>query len=247
VRDRVSLRDLWSSARGPGVPFQPDMLPDLPEGARRYLMHAMNPGTPLASAVRLTMRGEIRLKGWVPFRADQVIHAERGMIWDARLRLLGIPIRGSDRIVDGAASMRWKLFGLIPFLSASGPDITRSAAGRLCAESVWLPSIFCRPDVVWSEPDSTRLRAAFGGGPGGSLELTIGDRGELRSVRVTRWGNPEGRSFHDVGFGAIIQEERTWSGITIPARLRVGWYFGSDRFESEGEFIRISIERARYG
>jgi hypothetical protein len=33
---------------------------------------------------------------------------------------------------------------------------------------------------------------------------------------------------------------------TIPTRLRLGWFFGSDRFESEGEFFRCSINNAIY-
>jgi hypothetical protein len=33
---------------------------------------------------------------------------------------------------------------------------------------------------------------------------------------------------------------------TIPTRLLLGWFFGSDRFESEGEFFRCSINNAIY-
>jgi hypothetical protein len=65
-------------------------------------------------------------------------------------------------------------------------------------------------------------------------------------VVTSRWGNPEGAEFDHVNFGAIAEEERTFDGYTIPAQLRVGWYFGSDRFESEGEFFRVTIENAIY-
>jgi hypothetical protein len=34
------------------------------------------------------------------------------------------------------------------------------------------------------------------------------------------------------------------SCYTIPTRVRVGWYFGTSRFESEGEFFRATIEDA---
>jgi len=40
--------------------------------------------------------------------------------------------------------------------------------------------------------------------------------------------------------------ERAFDGYTIPTRLRIGWYFGSERFESEGEFFRVTIDRATY-
>ena len=42
-------------------------------------------------------------------------------------------------------------------------------------------------------------------------------------------------------FGGIIEEEGTFCGYTIPTRLRIGWYFGTERFESEGEFFRVTI------
>ena len=45
--------------------------------------------------------------------------------------------------------MRWALFGLIPMAAASGPDITRSASGRMNSEAIWffdgytIPSRLC--------------------------------------------------------------------------------------------------------
>jgi hypothetical protein len=49
-----------------------------------------------------------------------------------------------------------------------------------------------------------------------------------------------------VDFGGILEEEGTFCGYTIPTRLRIGWYFGSERFESEGEFFRATIDDAIY-
>ena len=38
--------------------------------------------------------------------------------------------------------MRWRLAGAIPIVSAEGPDVTRSAAGRLASEIVVAPTGF---------------------------------------------------------------------------------------------------------
>src|SRR5262245_14793744 len=116
----LSLDALWESALSGERLFRPEEFADLPEAARRYLEHAISPGTLLASAVRLRMRGEIKLKCWFPFRAEQVISWKRGMIWQATVRMYGLPIRGSDRLLDGAGAMQWKLLGLFPILAASG-------------------------------------------------------------------------------------------------------------------------------
>lgn len=93
------------------------------------------------------MHGEIKLKARLPFTAEQVIRQGRDMIWRATVRSNMSTIRGFDRFVDGEDAMRWKLFGLFPVMIASGSDISRSAAGRVKAESVWLPTIFCCDDV----------------------------------------------------------------------------------------------------
>ena len=57
--------------------------------------------------------------------AEQVIDWRRGFIWQASVKMMGLPIRGSDRLVDGYGAMRWKLLGLIPVMTAQGPDIAR--------------------------------------------------------------------------------------------------------------------------
>jgi len=68
----------------------------------------------------------------------------------------------------------------------------------------------------------------------------------LRSIKMPRWGNPEGGEHHFVDFGGVVEEERTFGGYTIPSRLRIGWYFGSERFETEGEFFRCTVDEAEY-
>jgi hypothetical protein len=68
----------------------------------------------------------------------------------------------------------------------------------------------------------------------------------LQRVKFARWGNPEGGEFHYVDFGGIIEESGTFGGYTVPTRLRLGWFFESDRFDSEGEFFRCTIDKAVY-
>jgi hypothetical protein len=240
---RLSPGQLWSAAGPAAHTFSTDALTALPEVARRYLTRAIRPGARLASAVRLTMRGEIKLGKWRPFTAEEALHQERGFIWAASVRMSGLPIRGADRLVDGEAEMRWKMLGLIPLVRASGPDIARSATGRWLAEWCWLPSAFLSAETRWETIDATHVKARL---PAGELALAVGGDGRLESVRLRRWGNPGGGAFRELDFGALAEEERTFAGFTIPARLRVGWHFGSERFAPEGEFFRCVIERAEF-
>lgn len=243
----ISLQDLWDSALVSERSFQAANLSHLPESAQRYLTHAIAPGALLSHAVRLRMHGEIKVKRWLPFKAEQVIVWERGFIWKATARMFGIPISGFDRLIDGKGEMRWKIFGIFPVMTASGADITRSAAGRICAESIWLPSALCDDHVSWSSSDKLYLHAGFTAhAEKTDLEFQVGEKGQLETVKLSRWGNPEGNDFHYANFGAIIEEESMFGGYTIPSRLRVGWHFGTDRFESEGEFFRAIIDDATY-
>jgi hypothetical protein len=244
--DRSDLEALWNSAPVDGRLFDPRSLARLPEAAQRYLAHAIAGGTPLASAVRLRMHGAIRLSRWWPFRAEQVIVRDGGMVWRATVRMRGVAIRGFDRLRNGAGAMQWRIFGLIPLIRAAGPDITRSAAGRVAAESIWLPSMLCGAGVSWQGTDASVARARFAV-EGYPVDVSfVFDQGCVRSVVLPRWGNPDGGVFREIDFGALVEQEATFAGYTIPVRLRAGWYFGDERFASEGEFLRVTIDDAAY-
>lgn len=239
---------LWNEAPASTERFDPARIAHLPEPARRYLAHAVAPGAPLATAARLRMRGEIKLKqDWHPFQAEQVIRWGRGFVWRARVNMKGLPVTGSDRWIDGKGSMRWRLLGLIPLVTGDGPDISRAALGRVQNEAVWLPTVFLAPGVTWSAPDETHLGVDLRlAGNACHLDLTIAPDGRLRTASLARWGNPDQKEFHELPFGGLSADEKSFDGITIPTTLRIGWYFGTSRFESEGEFFRVTVDHAQF-
>jgi hypothetical protein len=218
-----------------------------PPVARRYLDHAIAPGTPAATAVHLAMSGAIRVGGWHPFTAEEVIEWPSAMTWSARVRMLGLPVRGHDRLVDGRGEMRWRLLGLIPLVTAAGPDIDRSTAGRLAAELVWLPSVLASPAVHWEDHGADRTQATFAvQGHAMALELAIEPSGRLISIALERWGSPDRGPFRTLPFGGIVEAEGVFGGYTIPTRLRIGWHPGTPRFEAEGEFFRATVDAATF-
>jgi len=241
----LSLNELWNSARPSERFFQPPQVAALPEAPRRYLEHAIAAGTPLATAVRLRMHGQIRLRSWHPFSAEEVICWQRGFIWQARISFHGITISGGDSLVDGYGAMRWKLLGLVPLMNACGRDIDRSAAGRVNVESIWLPSALCQAGVTWSAAGHRHFEARFSAhGEIAQIDYRTGPDGGLLSVNMPRWGNPDGGKFKYINCGGVVDSEQNFGGYTIPTRMRVGWYFGDSRFEREGEFFRVTIDDA---
>jgi hypothetical protein len=243
----ITFNDLWLSAPRAKEYFDPAQTSGLPGAPQRYLKHAIAAGTPLASTVRLRMHGEIKLKGWNHFSADEVIRWDRGMIWHATVRMHGLPIHGGDSFVDGRGAMKWKLFGIVPFINASGADITRSAAGRVNIESIWLPSVLCGDSVSWTGSSLCHAHAQFDAhGETAQIDYTVDEKGGLKTVNMPRWGNPGGGEFRYASCGGFVDEENTFDGFTIPTRMRIGWHFGTETFESEGEFFRVVIDDAVY-
>ncbi|MGY1712211.1 DUF6544 family protein [Geodermatophilus sp. SYSU D00758] len=249
-RDRARLAGITTR----GDRFDPDAVADLPEPARRLLRHAVAPGTPLWRSAELRMRGRIRIGAWRPFTARQVLAPPTGFVWAATARFAGLPVTGFDRLTDGTGELRWKLLGLLPVLTATGPDVTRSAAGRLAGEGLcWLPTAY--PDVVWSAgegPDTVTATYRIGhrytggdrtGDDGTGEEvahLRVGPDGGLRELVLQRWGDPGGRPAGRYPFGVAVEAERTWQGVTVPSVVRAGWDRGTDR-QAEGEFFRAEI------
>ena len=242
--DTPSLDELWSAVRPSEQIFDPESLGSQRDLVRRYLEHAIEPGVPLASAVRLSMSGEIKLSRWLPFEAEQVISWGKGFVWRATVQVGLLRIKGFDCFLDGEALMRWKLLGAIPVVSSSGPDVDRSAAGRLAVECVWLPSVLLSHAASWRVDGAATLRVELPvGGRRTNLALKTGPSGQLESISSKRWGEVgDGQGFGLRDFGGLVEDELSDQGYTIPSRLRVGWHFGSHRFLSEGEFFRCRIE-----
>lgn len=246
MRD-TDFENLWTTATEPGPAFRHGDVAHLPDVAQRYFRHAIAEGTPRATAVRLKMHGTIRLaESWDPFEAEQVIRTHRGFVWRATIRMKGIPVKGSDRWVDGEGRTRWKLLGVVPLADESGPAVARSSAGRAQIEGIWLPPALLAESLSWDAVDADHAAARVQLGDEISrVELGVDATGRLTEATMLRWGTPDGvgTAPRRERFGACIDEELTFGGFTIPSRVRVGWYFGTDRFE-EGEFFRGVIDDA---
>lgn len=220
--------------------FTPALMADLPEVARRWLTHAIEPGTPLWRSVEFRMRGEIRMGRWHPFTARQVLAPGTGFLWAASARVFGLPMSGFDRYSAASGQMRWRLFGRIPTINASDPDVTRSAAGRLAAEAVLVPTTFAA--AQWSEsstPDAVCATWTVDSNED-VVDVHVARDGAVRKVTMQRWrGTGKGAGAGRYPFIVTFAQEQTFSGVTIPT-----WIHGS--WGTEGEFFRAQISDATY-
>jgi hypothetical protein len=233
------LRTRLADLPAPGS-FSEAELEGLPDPVRRYFEAAVAQGTSLATSAHLRMVGSIKLgERWVPFRARQIEAPHHGFAWSARAGL----IVGSDRYADGHGAMNWKVLGLVRVMHADGPDISRSAAGRVGAEAVWVPTaLLPRFGVTWTATDPNHVTASYRLDEADiELHYTLGDDVRVRSVVFDRWGDPDSIGtwgHHPFGFEVIGHS--SFDGVTIPSSGRAGWFYGTDRWD-EGEFFRFEI------
>ena len=101
-------------------------------------------------------------------------------------------VSGYDAYADGHGAMEWMLLGRFPVMTADGPDVSTSAAGRAGGEAVWLPTaLLPRAGVHWSAVADDHIVAGFRVGPTPiELHLRIDGDGHVRSVVFDRWGDP---------------------------------------------------------
>ena len=220
--------------------FSPAELEGLPGPVQGYFRAAIEPGTPLARTALIAMRGRLRIGRWLPFRGAEVLTPHRGFVWWARVA--GV-ISGSDRYLDGVGELDWKLGGLVRVMHASGRDLSRSAAARAAAEAAWLPmTLLPRFGVEWAAPEDTRIEARYAiDDEPMHVRYELTDGGLIRSVVFDRWGDPDGTSSWGLWpFGGEFTSHATFGGVTIPDAGRMGWHYGTDRWD-DGEFFRYRI------
>ncbi|HSJ05520.1 MAG TPA: DUF6544 family protein [Longimicrobiales bacterium] len=231
AREAGQLRRTWSAleSAGPNRGFDPSMVEGLPEPARRWLLRAIRPGTPLARSATLRMHGTIRLQAgaepW-PMRAEQVLAPPAGFVWKAEVGRGVMRIRGFDSYAAGRGRLRWRLWGLVPVVNQSDADTDRSAAGRLGGEAALVPSVLLpRYGAVWEAVDDSTARFILHVGEEEvASTVTVDDAGRLMRVVIRRWNGDETNGpVGYIPFVVTFEGESHFGGYTTPARLTAGW------------------------
>lgn len=217
--------------------FDPALVRDLPEPARRFFDFAIRPGTPLRTVVRIRMEGELSLgtrqePAYQPMRAEQVLAAPHGLVWRLEAGRGAMRVVGSDGMVGNRSWTRFWLLRLVPVVRAGGnPDHLRSSFGRVVAEAAfWTPAFLLpRPGVEWTAVDRDTARATVTHlGMTQDVDIRVDPHGQPLWVRIPRWtdANP-GREFRVQPFGGELGDFRPVSGYRLPFRVDGGNFFGT--------------------
>ncbi len=212
--------------------FDPKMLTNLPAPATRYFMRALEPGEPLASTVRLRMRGEFHGLDddkVFPLIVSQLLTPHHGFVWEARIRTgIGF-VTASDYYVDGKRSTRAHFLGLIPTTSevpASKYTAPQTSIERMAMDTIFCPaSLLPRPGVEWQAVDSAHARVLFTIQKSiVSMLFQIDDEGRLTKLIIEN-NAPDQSS--KTGKNHILQvriaADHTFDSTTIPSDFLVRW------------------------
>jgi hypothetical protein len=228
VRDDRRVSDIWSTLEARSAEngvFTEDLMFDLPDPARRYFLHAIQPGTPLASRLTWTYSGSMKSGPqlpWMALQARQILVKNRGFIWLAGARLGPLFVTATDHYLDGDGRMRIVLFGLIPLINATCPDLAKSAMARLLIEGVALPTTLLPGPHCEIEPvDEARFVArVYLHGETTPITVTADPDGRPLEMVLPRWGNmTDDGTFQYIPYGVTLREERSFGGYTIPTRV----------------------------
>ena len=232
----------------PGA-FDPATLAGLPPPAQRLLERALPSGVALSTRVELSMDGEIRLGSrWFPFTAEQILRAGEGFVWSPVVGGRLVRFVGADLLTADDARMEFRLHGLIPMVRAAGPDVRRSAQGRLAAETVaWLPQALTpQLGARWTPvDDECALVTLDAAGSTIDVEVVVDVDGRIRRAGLDRWnGSADPPRLEP--FGASIDSTYTApNGVDIAGSGTAGWNFGTAD-EADGIFFRYRITGAAF-
>lgn len=248
--DDAGWAQLQTSRSGVHKIFEPAMVQDLPEAARRYFLFTIAPGARLVPVSEIRMTGEIGLGNqgdpkYKPMRAHQLLAPPHGFIWRLDAGSGAMRMSGSDGMLENRAWTRFWLNWTLPVVRAGDDEnYLRSAFGRVVAEAVfWAPaSLLPNNGVTWEKGDGpNRARAIVTRGSlTQSLELEVAEDGRPLWVMIPRWSNvnPEGE-WRIQPFGGTLSEFRNFDRFTLPTRVEGGNHFGTPNYFP---FFRARVE-----
>lgn len=212
--------------------FSLAIVEDLPEPARRYFAHTIQPGTPLQTIADITMTGEIGLgskeaPNYRPMQARQILAPPHGLVWKLKSGL----ISGSDGAMPESSWTRFWIAGLVPVVRANGVDHHRSAFGRVIAESAfWAPaSLLPDRNVSWEPVDGDTARATVRYGAfEQAVQITVDASGAPRQVQIQRWSNANpDKEFREQSFGGNLSGFEWFGGYRLPTQVEGGNHIGT--------------------
>jgi len=228
--------------------YDPALVAQLPEQARRFFNFAIKPGTPLLTVAEIDMGGEFSLgsrdnPNYQPMDARQILAAPTGFVW--KLKMPGaLSVSGSDT----SSWTRFRILGLIPVARIGGDaNHARAAYGRYVAEALfWTPAaLLPGPGVVWEALDQDTVRVTVThNGLSQVVDMKVDVEGRPVMVHFMRWSDANPEKTHRLQpFGGHLSDFREVQGFRIPFNVEAGNMFGTDEYFA---FFKAKVTAVRF-
>ena len=233
--------------RTTGVITDADLAP-LPEPVQRYLRLTGVVGQPRVQNYRIRFRGRIRSapnSAWMPFEAEQQSFTDQPTrLFHMRARMFGLPVDIFHRLMDTHATMRVKVFGVLPMVDARGPEMDRAESVTLFNDMCLLaPATLIDPAIEWQPVDAHSTRARFRHGQHTIVAtLIFGEDGRLAnfwSDDRTR-SSPDGKTFTPHRFSTPVRDYRVFGPLTLAGHGDAQWLLPDGEF-IYGEFEMLEV------
>lgn len=228
--------------------YDPLMVANLPEPARRFFNFAIKQGTPLLTVAEIDMGGEFSLgtrdnPNYQPMDARQILATPTGFVW--KLKMFGsVSVSGSDT----GRWTRFRILCLIPVARMGGDtNHARAAYGRYVAEAVfWTPAaLLPGPSVAWEALDQDTARVTVTHNElSQAVDMKVDAEGRLVVVHFMRWTNANPEKKHRLQpFGGHLSDFREVQGFRIPFNVEAGNMFGTDEYFA---FFKAKVTAVRF-
>ncbi|MDR3610518.1 MAG: hypothetical protein P4L27_08155 [Ignavibacteriaceae bacterium] len=216
----------------------------LPLIVQKYLRYTGVINKPRVENVKIIFDGEMRGKGkdWFTFSSEQYNFFDTPTrLFYMKGNIMKITVPGYHAYKNGTATMRIKLFGLIPIIDIKGRalDTTETVTffNDMC---IMAPAALIDKRIKWEEVDSTCVRGIFiNNGIRISALLYFNDLGQLINfISDDRYEVSDMKKYR---FSTPVSEYKEMNGIRIATHGETVWQYPEGNF-TYGKFDLQSIE-----
>jgi hypothetical protein len=221
----------------------------LPDSIAGHLGQVLPAAVEVPSRIQLTQTGEmVRRPGEKPLEFSAVQdYAVQSVEFEWRAafgpnRLVRLMV--VDRYRDGVGSLAARVWGLIPVVRSSGPEVDRGEAMRYLAELPWVPhAIRSNPELSWRElEDGSAEVSTLVGGRAASVRLSLDEMGLIRGATGIR-PRLAGKTAIETPFVGHFGDYVEVGGIRIPGSAEVSWELPEGPFTYwRGEVASLEAE-----
>ena len=222
-----------------------DDIRHLPAPVQRYLLYCGVLNKPRVLNMRVVFDGQMREKGkdFFSFRSEQYnFFDEPARLFFMKANMYGIKVPGYHRYVNTTATMNIRLFGVIPVIQQSGPDMDTTETVTLFNDMCLLaPATLIDPRISWETIDPNVVQALFTNhGIRISARLYFNEKGQLIDfISNDRMAISDMKK---IPFSTPVHHYAEINGFNLISEADAAWKY------PEGEFVygKFSLKEIRY-